>query len=132
MHPGWRSVRVRWALVALVATAILAGSLTPAPDGSTPSVTLLGVGADKWLHAAGYAILAWLVAAADRGRPLVAVALAVAAYGLLVETLQVPVPTRAFSALDAAANAAGAATGVAARRLTAAGSTGSREGSNPR
>jgi|GEM_PF-514050 len=69
---------------------------------------------DKYAHAAGYTGLALTAAYAttslrDRpGRRLLVVVGGVAGYGLLVESLQAPLPRRQFSLLDQAANTLGA------------------------
>lgn len=108
--------RTRWLAVAFAA-AVVAASLLPS-DGGATAATLLGVGADKWLHAAGYAVLAALVDA-DHG-PWPVVVAAVALLGVGVELLQWPLATRDANALDAAANTVGAAAGVGLRRLARA------------
>lgn len=124
------SSRRRWRSVAgLVTLALLGASLVPpallfgsSPDGGT--TTTLGplglVGADKWLHAAGYAVLAGtlvpVVSRSDRahtGPRIVLLAVAVAAgVGLGVELLQWPHPGRTASAADATANLVGAVAGA--------------------
>jgi VanZ family protein len=111
------SVRVRAALAVGWALAVLAASLQPSGDGGFALASPLGlVGPDKWLHAAGYALLAALVAAAvlprTRRRHL-AVLVAVVAYGALVELLQIPVAGRSGDVFDALANAAGALAALA-------------------
>jgi VanZ family protein len=61
-------------------------------------------------------VLAALVADASRWR-WPAIVAAVALFGLSLELVQFPLPTRAFSLVDATANTVGAAVGVAAHRL---------------
>ncbi|MFB6072466.1 MAG: antibiotic resistance protein VanZ [Halobacterium sp.] len=103
------------ALVA-VSSVVLAASLLP---GSTAGG--LPAGADKLLHAAGYAAVAGAAAWTTRARStrsLVAVILLVGVLGAGVELLQ-PAVGRHASALDAAANLAGATVGVASWRLSA-------------
>ncbi len=109
--------RRRWLLVALVAGGILVASLVPTGGGTTP--TLLGVGLDKWQHLGGYAALAvvlgYALRAGDRPRTetlVVAFAVTVG-YGVLIECLQLPLATRAFSVGDMLADALGAAVGTA-------------------
>jgi len=96
---------------------ILVGSLV-AGGGALPPTGPLGVlGADTWVHAAEYGLLAGLVAwaAVPRTRAaFVRVALAVAGYGVGVELLQLLVATRSTDPGDALANAVGAAVVVAA------------------
>jgi len=110
-------VRVRATLACGWALALLAASLQPGGDGGFALASPFGlVGPDKWLHAAGYAVLAALVAAAvlarTRRRHLV-VLVAVVGYGALVELLQIPVAGRSGDPMDALANAVGAALGLA-------------------
>nr|WP_264475445.1 VanZ family protein [Halorubellus salinus] len=62
------------------------------------------------MHAVGYMVLAGAVTYAD-GRALVGVAAALA-YGVLVELLQLGVPYRSASALDAVADGVGALVGA--------------------
>jgi VanZ family protein len=116
-------------VVVVVAAVVLVGSLLPVPTTASEAsvVAPLGIGADKWVHAASYAVVAGL-AAATRGwgrrvPALVAVAVAVAVFGAGVEVAQSFVPGRTASGADAVANAVGAAVGVAgwwllARRRT--------------
>jgi VanZ family protein len=112
------SVRVRAALAVGWALAVLAASLQPSGDGGFALASPLGlVGPDKWLHAAGYALLAALVASAVLPRTRrrhFAVLVAVVAYGALVELLQIPVAGRSGDVFDALANAAGAGATLAA------------------
>lgn len=105
------TARSRWLVVAALALVVLVASLVPGGGGSLSSPFGV-VGADKWLHAAGYMILAAAVTYAD-GRAVVGVAAAVA-YGVLVELLQLGVPYRSASALDAVANLVGAVAGAVA------------------
>jgi len=102
---------VRWLLVGLVAAGILAVSIVP--TGAAGQTTgPLGVGADKYLHALGYAVLALALTYAMAGwRPRIAAVAAFAvavAFGLGVELVQFPLAYRRFSLLDLAANATGA------------------------
>jgi VanZ family protein len=108
--------RRRWLLVVLVAGVILVASLVPTGGGTTP--TLLGVGLDKWQHLGGYAALAvvlgYALRAGDRPRTetlVVAFAVTVG-YGILIECLQLPLASRAFSVGDMLANGVGAAVGT--------------------
>jgi VanZ family protein len=131
------SSRRRWRAVAgLVAVAIVVASLLP-PEllvGPGPPTDPRGpfglVGADKWLHAIGYAVLAGTLVpgvADDPDRPavggyLLAVGLATA-LGLGVELLQWPHPGRTASLADGAANLVGAATGAGVAVLVGRGRT---------
>jgi VanZ family protein len=95
--------------------------------GGGPDVALagpFGLGADKWLHAASYAVVAglavWTVRARrarDGALALVAVVLAVAAFGAGIEVVQSFVPGRTASGGDAVANAVGATVGTLAARV---------------
>ena len=114
-------------LLVVAVGVVLVGSLVPVP--ATGDVSLagpFGVGADKWIHAAGYAVVAGLAAATRERRDVsasprrvlrlvavVAVVAAVAAFGAGVEVAQSFVPGRTASGADAVANTAGAAVGVA-------------------
>ncbi len=110
--------RLRVGAAVAVAVALVGGSLVPG-GGAVPAGDPLAVGADKWLHAAGYAVLTATVAYAlvgadgDRHRTvtvaLVALAVAVA-LGAVVELAQTAVPGRGFDRADLLANAVGAAT----------------------
>ena len=109
-------MRRRWAgLAAGLAVVVLAASLVPVPDGDS-----VPTGADKAVHAVGYAALAFAAAMAPEegtDRALVGVVVGVAAFGGGVEVLQ-PLAGRTASALDALANLAGAAVGAAAARVS--------------
>jgi VanZ family protein len=122
------SSRRRWRLVAgSVAVGIVVASLLPpeAVLGPAPPTEPRGpfglVGADTWLHAVGYAVLAGTLvpggAADSETAPLrtflVAVAVATGV-GLGVELLQWPHPDRTASLSDAAANLVGAVVGAGA------------------
>ncbi len=114
------SRRIRAGGALAVAVVLTAGSLVPGGE-SVPASGPLAVGADKWLHAVGYAALTVAVAYAlvrvDDGRkrrPALAtagVALAAAVtFGGAVELAQTAVPGRGFDSADLLANAVGAAT----------------------
>jgi len=109
-------MRRPWARRAVgLAVVVLAASLVPASGGGS-----LPPNADKLLHLAGYAAVAFAAAMAlddDTDRALVGVALAVTAFGAGVEVVQ-PTVGRTASVLDALANAAGAALGVLATRVS--------------
>ena len=122
--------RTRWLLVGLVAGAILLASVLPRSTGAAPPVgpgPANLVGADKWLHGLAYAGLAlallYALSATDRPFPqAVALTLGLAvAFGLGVEIVQAPLPSRQFDTLDAVANAVGASIAatvwMAGRRL---------------
>lgn len=106
---------IRWSGVALLATVVAYGSLTPAPPAPPDPGPLW----DKKAHFAAYAALglATAYATADLDRrsraSALAVVLAVAAFGLGVEIAQSFVPYRYFDLADAATNALGAALSLA-------------------
>lgn len=111
-------------LLVVASLALLVGSLIPFPAPDAGGVVLagpFGVGADKWVHAAGYAVVAGLAAATRGPRrgllALVAVIAVVAAVGVGVEVVQSVVPGRTTSTADAVANTVGAAVGVVCWRL---------------
>ena len=95
---------------------VLVGSLLPAPETGGTSVELFGVGADKLVHAASYAVVAGLAATSRewrrRGLAVLVIVLAVAVLGAGVEVSQSVVPGRTMSGADAVANVVGAAAGV--------------------
>ncbi|MFW5939746.1 MAG: VanZ family protein [Halolamina sp.] len=98
----------RWLPVA-VAAVILAGSLVPGGGGGG---AVAGIGVDKLLHVAGYAVLAATALAALQARSartIVVVVVLVTAFGGVVELLQGPVPGRRVSTLDLVADFVGAA-----------------------
>jgi VanZ family protein len=105
----------RWLPVALVAAALLVGSLVRAPGGGALRGPFGLVGGSLWLHAAGYAALALALAvaldAADRPvwRAPLAVLLVATGYGAVIELLQAGVPYRRAQPIDLLANAVGAA-----------------------
>ena len=120
----------RWLAVALVAVAILAASVLPRSTGAAPPMgpgPANLVGADKWLHGLAYAGLAlallYAMAATDLSFPRsIALTLGLAvAFGLGVELVQAPLPSRQFDTFDAVANAVGASIAatvwMAGRRL---------------
>lgn len=119
------------ALLAAAVVVVFVGSVLPLPTGGDAGVALagpFGVGADKVVHAVSYAVIAGLAVVGlavwgtrQRGSRasvglagLVAVVLAVAAFGAGVEVVQSVVPGRTASGADAVANAVGAVVGVAA------------------
>ncbi|PSQ00035.1 antibiotic resistance protein VanZ [Halobacteriales archaeon QS_5_70_17] len=106
------SVR-RYALPAALAAGIALASVVD-PAGGGPRAATGPVGADKLVHAVGYAVLTAALLAANRpreGRRRVGAALAVTlatAFGAGLEVVQATLPARTFSLGDAAANALGA------------------------
>lgn len=88
---------ILWAVVVLVASLLPTG---PPAAGGLP--------VDKFLHVAGYAVLAWLV---SREAPIPVAVAAAFSFGLCVEGVQSLVAWRTASVLDAAANLAGALAG---------------------
>lgn len=103
----------RYALpVAVAAAIVLASVVDPAGGGSRVAVG--PVGADKFVHATGYAVLTAALLVAGRpfeGRRRAGAALAVVlatALGAGLEVVQATLPARTFSVGDAAANALGA------------------------
>ncbi|WP_136717311.1 VanZ family protein [Halorientalis salina] len=111
----WYSLRNgsgRVVAVVLYAAVVFAASVAVPPEGGTAMTGPLGVvGADKWFHAVGYAVLVVLVANAlgttTRSRLALAVTLATG-YGLGIEVVQSALPWRSFDVLDALANFLGA------------------------
>jgi len=109
--PPW----VRFGFVAIWGLVLLYASVSD-PSGAGLSRTgPFGVlGLDKWLHAAGYAAFAVLVAYAFlprwRGtrRGLIASLLLAGGYGLAMEVVQGPLAYRSFDPADAVANLFGA------------------------
>jgi len=106
----------RWLrLAAVVAAAAVVAYFSLLTEASPPSAGPLF---DKYVHFAGYTVLAWLAAYATvslRDRPAwraTLVVVGVAGYGLAVELLQAPLPGRQFSLYDQAANTLGALTVV--------------------
>jgi len=71
-----------------------------------------GVGADKWLHAVGYGVLAGTIALALRRRPtagrLALVVGLTVGYGIAIELVQLPLSYRSASLLDVVADGVGA------------------------
>jgi VanZ family protein len=102
---------LRWGPVILVASGILVASVVQTAEGQ-PARGLLGVGADKWLHAVGYGVLAGTIAVALRRRPTVGgLALVVGltvGYGIAIELVQLPLSSRSASLLDVVADGVGA------------------------
>jgi VanZ family protein len=105
--PRW----LRYAGAGGVAAVLLYFSVLTTPPVSPPEPDPLW---DKKLHFAGYAALTLALAYATvqirprRRRVAAAVGVAIA-YGLVIEALQLPQPTRYVSVADALANAIGAA-----------------------
>lgn len=104
----------RWWPALVVGAVVLTLSLVPLGGGagSVGGGAVAGVGVDKLLHVADYAVLALALLYATRARSArvcLAVFAAAVALGGAVELLQGVVPTRHPSLLDAAANAVGAA-----------------------
>jgi hypothetical protein len=111
-------------LLVVVAAVVFLGSVFPLPTtGAGTAVDVsgpLGVGADKVVHAASYAVIAGVAAWGARVRGaeyglvgLVAIVVLVAAFGAGVEVVQSVVPGRTASGGDAVANTVGAVVGVA-------------------
>ena len=106
----------RWWPALLVGLVVVTLSLVPLGGGGVASGGVAGVGADKLLHLLDYAALAFALGYAVRARTaktLLTVFLTAVAVGGAVELLQGPLPTRATSLADAAANTVGAALGTA-------------------
>lgn len=105
-------------MVAALAAGLAVASALPAGSAPLDATGPLGVAADKWIHAGGYAVLAAAVAATLGRRPgarvVLLVLLAVVGFGLGVEGVQAVLPWRDGAPGDAAANAAGAALALAA------------------
>ncbi|MFB6096687.1 MAG: VanZ family protein [Haloferacaceae archaeon] len=100
-------------LVLVVGGLLLASAV---PTRGTTGGSLLGVGVDKWLHAAGFATVVISLAASRyaRGWSSARVALAALALGAAVEVLQFPIPWRDASGLDLLADAVGVVLGLGA------------------
>jgi VanZ family protein len=113
-----RSDHLAPAVLAVVAATALVTSLVPVTSGGVPPEGPFGLaGADKWAHAAGYAVFAVAAAATLRrgtARTAFVAAAGAAAFGAGIELLQWPLTTRTASVLDALANAVGASAGTAA------------------
>jgi len=111
-----RDPRVDYALVAGFAAVVFLASVVDPPTGAagrtavaTPS--LLGLPADKFVHAGTYAVLAGLLYRATEPRAvwvLLLVAVVAASYGAAIEVVQATLPARSFEVGDLAANAVGA------------------------
>ena len=108
-------------LLVAAAVVVFVGSVLPLPTtgGDVALAGPLGVGADKWVHAASYAVIAGLAVLDGRPRRaafgvvgLVAVVLAVAAVAAGVEAVQSLVPGRTASGGDIVANTVGAVVGA--------------------
>ena len=115
MTRRWLTQRQWWAVAAAATLAVVAGSLAPGQAASG-----LPAGADKLLHATGYATIAVAVAAALGARTtrvLVAVATAATLLGAGVELLQ-PTVGRTASLADGVANGLGAVVGALAVRVS--------------
>lgn len=100
-------------VVAVLALVVLGASLAPIP-GSVSTASGGAVGADKLLHAVGYAGLTFAVATAvstRNPRRLAGVVLAVTAFGAGVELVQ-PFVGRTASLWDALANLVGSLAGA--------------------
>ena len=109
------SRRVRFGLVIGCALVLLYGSVSdPSGSGLSRTGPLGAVGLDKWLHAAGYATFALLIAYAllprwrSGPRGLIATLLLAGGYGLALELVQGPLAYRSFDPHDATANLLGA------------------------
>jgi VanZ family protein len=106
--PRW----ARYLAVGIVFTAVTIGSVTE----RVPSSSLGGFGPfwDKYLHFLAYAALATILAYAtvhwrDHQYRRAGIVIFVAVgYGLLMELVQGPLPSRRFSAVDALVNGLGA------------------------
>jgi len=111
----WRSLAVwpgRAVPAVLYAVLVFGGSVVNPPSTGITLAGPLGlVGADKWFHAAIYAVLVVLVAYALWARTprVILIAVAVASlYGAGIEVVQSMLPFRSFETLDMLANAVGA------------------------
>lgn len=108
-------------LVVVAAGVVFVGSVLPLPSagGDVAVAGPFGVGADKWVHAASYAVIAALAVSRRLTRfetpgaiGLVVVVLAVAGFGAGIEVAQSFVPGRTASSGDVVANTVGAVVGV--------------------
>ena len=116
MHSRQRArliLRLVWLAVLVL---VIVGSLLPA--SSAPAVQIFDLLPDKVLHLSGYLVLGLLPAVHERLRTVVVLTLVVVALGVALEYGQAWMHAgRMFEVLDMAANATGAATGVAIGRL---------------
>lgn len=119
--PSRERRRTLTALLVVAAGAVFVGSVLPLPaaGGDLTLAGPFGVGADKWIHAASYAVLAALAVSGRLTRltnggafDLVVVVVAVACFGAGIEVVQSFVPGRTASGGDAVANTLGAVVGV--------------------
>jgi len=114
--------RLRWAAVAVAAAGIVVASVSPS-TGQAVRGPLGVVGADKYLHALGFAgfalVLAYALARWDPTAAAVAVLVGTVAFGLVIELLQLPLAHRSFDWLDLAADAVGATVVAVGWRLAA-------------
>jgi VanZ family protein len=124
------TTRTRYAVALSVALCVfLASVLDPPSTTSGPTPLVLGLGLDKYAHAAAYAGVAGSVAwarAAVAPRALLLVALVAAAYGASIELVQSTLPARSLDVADGMANAVGALLGALGWRLWATYGPGTR------
>jgi len=122
-RPGSAASAVRWIAVVIVLLALLIGSLLPGgmplmPDGwlSLPGGVVLRPGAisPPMKHFLAFGLLAFFLVLALEAdwRRAGLVAGGLAALGLVIELVQIPIPDRSFLWIDAAASAVGAVGGV--------------------
>ena len=103
-----------WIPAIAFAMAMTAASLVPASGAGAGGFVMFGpIGMDKWLHAAGFAVLIVLTAGpVDDRRGLIAIALLAAALGGAIELAQIKVPGRTADPADWAADLAGIGLGM--------------------
>ncbi|WP_224268114.1 VanZ family protein [Haloprofundus salinisoli] len=115
-RPSLLPPRLRWAAVVVVAGGVFVASVVTPPSDGVPALGPFGlVGADKWLHAAAYAVVAGTLSHALSTRVQRASLggfVGGSVYGLGIELVQGLVPARQFDLLDAVANGVGAALGA--------------------
>lgn len=108
LAPPW----IRWAVVAVTATGIVAASVSRGGPARQLTGPLGAVGLDKYLHAIAFGAfalaLAYALASWPSRRVAIAVFVGTIAFGFAVELLQLPLPYRTFSWLDLVADGAGA------------------------
>ena len=92
---------------------VIVGSLLPGSSAPIRALSQLPV-SDKLDHGMAYAVLAWLPAAHERRKAVVAAAIGAVAMGIVLEYLQLYSGWRDFEVGDMIADAAGAGCGLLA------------------
>ena len=112
--PAW----LRWTAVLGTAVVILYFSIVPPPSGGISMGPFGLISLSYWLHTLAYLGLSVVLAYALQSSPrpdwqilLIVFALAVG-YGISIELIQLPLPTRSFDVRDILVNGLGAALAV--------------------